>query len=214
MNQQKLAHFKKLLIDEKKEVEAELKSMDEHGPNGSLLEWTDELSSYDNHPGDIASETFEMEKHMALNTQEEKLLRDIDDCLHKIEDGAYGICETCGKEINSDRLEAIPYAKECINCAKENQISPDRLDKDRPNEEDVMEPSFGQSFPDEDEGELNQGTEIWRQLESYGSADNMQDINPNRVKDYRQINALYDETVDETDEADTLSNADLRKSLD
>lgn len=214
MEQQQLSHFKELLLNEKKETEIELKRMNDYGPAGSLMEWTDELSAYDNHPGDLASETFEMEKHMALSTQEKKLLDDINDSLHKIEDGTYGICEICGKEIAYERLEAIPYATECIQCAKEHQISPDRLDEDRPNEEKVMAPSFGQSFPDEDERELNQGTEIWRQLESYGSSDNMQDIDPNRVKDYKDINDLYDETDDEMDETSKISNADLKNALD
>ena len=49
--------------------------MEEYGPKGSLLEWTDELSSYDNHPADLGSETFEMEKQLALNVHQQNILK-------------------------------------------------------------------------------------------------------------------------------------------
>lgn len=38
--------------------------------------------------------------------------------LKRIEDGTYGECATCGKEIAPARLRAVPHAPQCINCAK------------------------------------------------------------------------------------------------
>jgi DnaK suppressor protein len=43
-------------------------------------------------------------------------LRDIDAALARMEDGSYGICETCGGEIDQRRLEAQPIASRCITC--------------------------------------------------------------------------------------------------
>lgn len=37
--------------------------------------------------------------------------------LSKIDDGTYGVCQTCEKKIAPKRLEALPYAITCINCA-------------------------------------------------------------------------------------------------
>jgi RNA polymerase-binding transcription factor DksA len=45
-------------------------------------------------------------------------LRDINLALEKIKKGNYGICEKCGKEIEIDRLEAIPEARFCKNCKR------------------------------------------------------------------------------------------------
>jgi RNA polymerase-binding transcription factor DksA len=36
--------------------------------------------------------------------------------LEKIENGAYGVCENCGKEITEERLLVCPEAKTCLNC--------------------------------------------------------------------------------------------------
>jgi len=213
MTNEQLQEIKNNLIQEKKEAETELKRMEEYGPHGSLLEWTDELSSYDNHPADLGSETFEMEKHMALNVHQQKYLEDINDALKKIENGTYGICETCSKEIEYERLKAIPYAKECISCAKAHQINPDDFNKDRPAKEEVIGPVFNRNFMREEDGDINHGAEIMRQLEAYGSADNMQDMGWD-VKDYDEINNLYDTPQDTVDEVDLLSNQDRKNALE
>jgi DnaK suppressor protein len=49
-----------------------------------------------------------------------QLLLDIDECLRKIREGTYGICEECGEEISEKRLNVIPTASLCIDC-KENK---------------------------------------------------------------------------------------------
>ncbi len=45
-----------------------------------------------------------------------KLLRDIDECVRKIQDGTYGVCEECGEEISQKRLQVLPTATLCIDC--------------------------------------------------------------------------------------------------
>jgi DnaK suppressor protein len=44
-------------------------------------------------------------------------LADINRALEKLDAGEYGLCEECGKEIHPARLEALPYARYCIDCA-------------------------------------------------------------------------------------------------
>ena len=44
-------------------------------------------------------------------------LEDVERALAKLDDGSYGRCENCGKEIQEARLEAIPAARHCIDCA-------------------------------------------------------------------------------------------------
>ena len=47
-------------------------------------------------------------------------LREIDQikhALHQMDQGTYGTCTQCGKQILKERLEAIPYATTCANCA-------------------------------------------------------------------------------------------------
>ncbi len=71
----------------------------------------------DQHPGDIGTETFEREKDFSLLEQLEAEIGDLDAALRKIDEGTYGICEVCSKEIEPERLEAIPGARTCIEHA-------------------------------------------------------------------------------------------------
>jgi RNA polymerase-binding transcription factor DksA len=76
-----------------------------------------ELSSLDQHQGDIGTETFEREKDFSILEQLEAEIGDLDAALRKIDEGTYGTCEVCGKEIQPDRLEAMPGTRTCIDHA-------------------------------------------------------------------------------------------------
>jgi len=45
-------------------------------------------------------------------------IKEIQAALRRIDDGTYGTCARCGEKINEKRLEALPYATECIQCAQ------------------------------------------------------------------------------------------------
>ena len=53
----------------------------------------------------------------ALDDEARDRVRKIDAALLRIENGTYGICENCGNPIGEKRLEALPYATLCIECA-------------------------------------------------------------------------------------------------
>jgi RNA polymerase-binding transcription factor DksA len=73
-----------------------------------------ELSSFDQHPGDSGTETFEMEKNVSLLEQVEDELQEIEAAFHRLERGTYGSCQACGRPIGDERLEAMPAARFCI----------------------------------------------------------------------------------------------------
>jgi len=116
MNKQELKHFKNKLNEEKNRITDLIKQLDDNGMTKFNAETASELSFYDNHPADIASETFEVEKGRALEANEMSLLDKINDALTAIDDGTYGKCKACGKDIDKERLEFLPYAVNCIKC--------------------------------------------------------------------------------------------------
>jgi RNA polymerase-binding transcription factor DksA len=73
-----------------------------------------ELTSSDQHPGDIGTETFEREKDLSILEQVEAELADVAHALQRLDDGTYGICEACGQPIGDERLEAMPAARFCL----------------------------------------------------------------------------------------------------
>ncbi|MBE9514474.1 MAG: TraR/DksA C4-type zinc finger protein [Dehalococcoidia bacterium] len=68
-----------------------------------------------------ASEAFELEKRLALEEKLAATLAKIDHALAKYEAGTYGLCDSCGRPIERERLEALPQASLCLAC-KARQI--------------------------------------------------------------------------------------------
>ncbi len=63
-----------------------------------------------------ADEASELEKRLALENRLGESLNEIEHALEKYEAGTYGLCDSCGREIERARLEAIPQASLCLNC--------------------------------------------------------------------------------------------------
>lgn len=80
----------------------------------ALEEGVDELSSVDQHVADLGTETFEREKAQSIRISTEAQLADVERALGKLDDGRYGLCETCGNPIPDERLEARPAARFCL----------------------------------------------------------------------------------------------------
>ena len=111
--------FREALLDERARVAHAIEFLHEENP-GSLEEETGELvsSSIDDHPGDMATATFDRELDYTLEGNAESVLAAIDAALQRIDEGTYGTCQSCGRPISPERLEAIPYATRCIECKR------------------------------------------------------------------------------------------------
>jgi DnaK suppressor protein len=65
-----------------------------------------------------ASQVFEQQRSLALRDQARMELSRVEAALRSIDDGTYGTCSNCGNPIAPERLEAIPWAPTCIDCAR------------------------------------------------------------------------------------------------
>ncbi len=71
----------------------------------------------DEHDPEGATIAFERSQLDALANQARGHLAEIDAAIARLEDGTYGVCETCGQPISDARLRARPVARACITCA-------------------------------------------------------------------------------------------------
>ena len=62
---------------------------------------------------------YEREINMALRRRTTRKVRSLQDALKRFDEGTYGVCERCGREISAQRLEALPQARLCIECAQQ-----------------------------------------------------------------------------------------------
>ena len=63
-----------------------------------------------------ATESYELERRLTLEKSIREQLAAVEHALQKFEDGTYGLCDSCGKPIPPERLEALPQAILCLNC--------------------------------------------------------------------------------------------------
>ncbi len=78
------------------------------------------------HMAELGSETFEQDFALSLVVNSQETLSEIKVALEKIEEGTYGLCEACLREgktpaqalIRKERLKAIPYARNCVECER------------------------------------------------------------------------------------------------
>jgi RNA polymerase-binding protein DksA len=109
--------FRRILLEERDRVLRAIENLHNETP-GSLEEATGEETSFDNHLGDTATVTYDREMDYTLEENSEAVLAAIDAALRRIEDGTYGTCAVCGREIPPERLEAVPWATLCIDDAR------------------------------------------------------------------------------------------------
>ena len=111
--------FRTALLNERQKVTEAISYLHEEHP-GSLEDETEEITGggSDNHPADVATATVDREIDYTLEENSEHVLQAIDEALQRIEEGTYGKCGNCGKPIEPERLQLLPYATLCIDCKR------------------------------------------------------------------------------------------------
>ena len=113
--------FREALTTERQRVEAAIEYLHAETP-GSLEDETEEIiGGVDNHMAESASPTLDREIDYTLEGNSEQVLKQIDRALARIDDGSYGTCEVCASEIPAERLEALPYTTQCIDCKRREE---------------------------------------------------------------------------------------------
>ena len=116
MDPSELEHFRKLLQEERERL---LKAISVH--TEELKKMTaDETGDkvYSDHMADMALLSRMKERKAGVLQKEWRELKEIEDALTRIKQGIYGICQRCGKPIERERLEIIPYTRFCSTCGR------------------------------------------------------------------------------------------------
>ncbi|MGH7864849.1 MAG: TraR/DksA family transcriptional regulator [Candidatus Binataceae bacterium] len=103
---ERLADMKQKLMDE---IDSELRAEREGNKDEGM-------DTYD-----LASEERDREISFILSDRERQKIKEIDDALERLDDGSYGVCESCGLEIAEARLDALPFTRLCRDCQQEQE---------------------------------------------------------------------------------------------
>lgn len=79
------------------------------------------LSDVPLHMADLGTHQSEEDLMLMLIENEEEIIAEVNGALERIEKGTFGLCEVCGQKIARERLQALPYARHCVRCARKLQ---------------------------------------------------------------------------------------------
>jgi DnaK suppressor protein len=106
----RLAHFRQALLDKRRQLE------DEVGRSALYGKGQEDDSIKD--LGDQATTAYTREFLFELGNGDRRLLKEVVTALRKLDEGGFGECERCGEAIADRRLEALPFARYCIDCQR------------------------------------------------------------------------------------------------
>jgi len=121
MNQRDIERYKNLLLKRREALQRDLERMEQEALNKSRQSASGDLSNMPIHMADLGSDNFEQEFTLNLIQTQRDELKEIDAALERVEEGTFGLCEICGKPISRRRLQAMPYARLCVECKREEE---------------------------------------------------------------------------------------------
>jgi RNA polymerase-binding transcription factor DksA len=122
MNKKQRTHLEERLIEERDRVMKELGHYSESF--SSTLQASDgDLSSYSFHMADQGTDAMEREKQFLMASKEGRYLWHVNQALRRLyaDPNTFGKCQTCRRNINLERLDALPHARLCITCKEQEE---------------------------------------------------------------------------------------------
>jgi YteA family regulatory protein len=177
----------------RQELLGRIDELRDDGLGQSFKESTQELSSYDNHSSDNASELYEREKDFGLLDGLRSQVRQVEEAQRRLRAGSYGRCLRCGGRIEPERLTALPWAATCARCATE-EVARRRGGPPAPHALPREREMFSHSFRDGKDEVGFDGEDTWQALARYGNANSPQDTPPARriAEAYIDAGELHD----------------------
>jgi len=116
LSKEQAAKYKRLLLDLRDQLIDGVSFLASDNLKRSNRDASGELSGYSLHMADAGTDNFDREFALSLVSNEQEAIYEIEEALKRLEAGTYGICERCEKPIRKERLEAVPFARFCVQC--------------------------------------------------------------------------------------------------
>jgi len=121
LTKKELTEFKKIILKRKEEIVDDIKQISDDTLKKSQKEASGDISGYTYHMADVATDNYDREFSLGLASSDRDFIYELEDALKRIEDGTFGICESCKSLIAKNRLKAVPHAKLCLKCQEKKE---------------------------------------------------------------------------------------------
>ena len=123
MTKAELDSYRELLVSLRSRLNGDVTHLADEALRSTGGEASGSLSNAPLHMADLGTDNFEQEFTLSLLQNQEQALEEIGLALERIDKGTYGQCEECGGPIPKARLQAVPYTRHCVACARKLQQS-------------------------------------------------------------------------------------------
>jgi RNA polymerase-binding transcription factor DksA len=117
LTKKELGDLRIRLEEEQAQLDTQLTSIVEDSVAIAQSELAGDVGT-DDESTDAGTATSEREKDLSIENNVRDLLQKIDRALKRMNDGSYGVCDICGKNIEKARVKALPYVDLCIKDAQ------------------------------------------------------------------------------------------------
>ena len=118
LKQEELELFRDVLEGLRSRLRGDLDQMTDEALRRSQSETSGNLSNVPLHMADVGTENYDQEFTLGLIENEQATFDEVQTALGRIDAGTFGKCEECSEPIAKPRLQALPYTKYCIQCAR------------------------------------------------------------------------------------------------
>jgi RNA polymerase-binding transcription factor DksA len=113
-----LVSYRQVLQTLRSRLRGDLDQMTDEALRRDMAGGTGNLSNVPLHLADLGTDNYDQEFTLGLIENEQGTLELVNQALDRMEQGRFGQCVECGEPISKPRLQAIPYARHCIRCAR------------------------------------------------------------------------------------------------
>jgi len=118
MNREELEGFRQTLQTLRSRLRGDLDQMTDEALRRNLVNGSGNLSNVPLHMADVGTENYDQEFTLELIENEQGTLEMVNEALARLDKGKFGLCVECSEAIPKPRLQAIPYTRHCIRCAR------------------------------------------------------------------------------------------------
>ena len=123
MTKAELDSYRDLLVSLRSRLNGDVTHLADEALRSTGGEASGSLSNAPLHMADLGTDNFEQEFTLSLLQNQEQALDEIREALRRIERGTFGQCEECHQPVPKARLQALPYTRHCVACARKLQQS-------------------------------------------------------------------------------------------
>ena len=118
LKKEELESYRGVLRNLRSRLRGDLDQMTDEALRRSTADSSSNLSNVPLHMADVGTENYDQEFTLGLIENEQATLEQVQDALNRIDAGTFGKCVSCDEPIAKARLQALPYTRHCIQCAR------------------------------------------------------------------------------------------------